>query len=76
MCKPIHEAILTRMAEAGIAQKIATYGELRVAGAKASQNADFDYDNMRGNLAWISESMIKITGSNRDCLCLPIEAPR
>lgn len=63
MCKPVHKAILTRMAEAGAAQKSATYEELRVAGAHASQNADFDYDNMRGNLAWISKYMIKVTGS-------------
>lgn len=63
MCKAVHRAILTRMAEAGSAQKVATYEELRVAGAEASQNAEFDYDNMRGNLAWISKYMIKITGS-------------
>jgi len=63
MCKTVHRAILTRMAEAGSAQKVATYEELRVAGAQASQNAEFDYDNMRGNLAWISKYMIKITGS-------------
>lgn len=63
MCKTVHRAILARMAEAGSAQKAATYEELRVAGARASQNADFDYDNMRGNLAWISKYMIKITGS-------------
>jgi hypothetical protein len=63
MCKTVHRAILTRMAEAGSAQKVGTYEELRVAGAQASQNADFDYDNMRGNLAWISKYMIKITGS-------------
>lgn len=63
MCKTVHRAILARMAEAGSAQKVATYEELRVAGAQASQNADFDYDNMRGNLAWISKYMIKITGS-------------
>lgn len=63
MCKTVHRAILTRMAEAGSAQKAATYEELRVAGAQASQNAEFDYDNMRGNLAWISKYMIKITGS-------------
>jgi hypothetical protein len=63
MCKTVHRAILARMAEAGSAQKAATYEELRVAGAQASQNADFDYDNMRGNLAWISKYMIKITGS-------------
>ena len=63
MCKPVHKAILTRMAEAGTAQKSATYEDLRIAGARASRNADFDYDNMRGNLAWISKYMIKVTGA-------------
>ena len=63
MCKTVHRAILTRMAQAGSAQKVGTYEELREAGAEASQNPAFDYDNMRGNLAWISKYMIKITGS-------------
>ena len=67
------------MAEAGSAQKVGTYEELRVAGAQASQNADFDYDNMRGNLAWISKYMIKITGSKTGLFaftdCGPALAP-
>jgi hypothetical protein len=63
LCKPVHRSILTRIAEAGIVQKSATYEELRVAGALASHNSDFDFDNMRGNLAWISKYMIKVTGS-------------
>ena len=63
MCKTVHRAILTRIAEAGAVQKAATYEELRAAGAIASENKSFDFDNMRGNLAWISKYMIKVTGS-------------
>ncbi len=63
MCKPVHRAVLTRMAEAGTVQRSATYEERHVAGARASHNTGFDYDNMRGNLAWISKYMIKVTGS-------------
>jgi hypothetical protein len=62
-CKPVHRAILTRMAEASSSGESATYEELRAAGAQASGSPDFDFDNMRGNLAWISKYMIKITGA-------------
>jgi hypothetical protein len=62
-CKPVHRAILTRMAEAGTVQRSATYEDLRAAAAEASHNPDFDFDNLRGNLAWISKYMIKVTGS-------------
>jgi len=62
LCKPIHRAILTRIAESGMKLKPATYEELRGAGARAAKNADFNYDNMRANLAWISKYGRKVKG--------------
>jgi hypothetical protein len=51
------------MAQAGAQKKAAIYDELRAAGAIESNSPAFDFDNMRGNLAWISKYMLKVKGS-------------
>jgi hypothetical protein len=63
MCKPVQRAILRRIARAGAASQPATYEDLRAAGALASKISEFSFDNVRGNLAWISKYGIKVKGS-------------
>lgn len=51
---PAGRAILTLVAEKSLNGSMSTYEELRVAG-EAATSAEFDYDNLRAQLSWISK---------------------
>jgi hypothetical protein len=51
---PAGRAILTLVAEKGLNGSTSTYEELRVAGESATSD-EFDYDNLRAQLSWISK---------------------
>lgn len=51
---PAGRAILTLVAEKSVNGSASTYEELRVAGEAATAD-EFDYDNLRAQLSWISK---------------------
>lgn len=62
VAQPIQKAILTRIARAGVSGESVNYGQLRAA-IEESTKKTTGYDNVRGNLAWISKYARRITGT-------------
>ena len=54
-CRPVPRAIVKAIALAGRRREAASYGSLREAGAAATGNAEFNFDQVRVALGWISK---------------------